>query len=186
VNRGPLPSCIGNPGLGGNSIAFGVNEWGLAVGEAENTSADLSTTEDFCGFQAMGYSSSPAPCVPFLWKQGKMVPLKTLGGVNGVANQINSWGAIVPVDLSVQFGIVLIRVDRRAILNPQRIDSGRPKSSLSHMNTALHYGNPNLFRSDLLTGYGMDLGRQPVAEKPASETCLPCWPNGEQHRKSRF
>jgi probable HAF family extracellular repeat protein len=85
---------IGNPGLGGNSIAFGVNEWGLAVGEAENTSADLSTTEDFCGFQAMGYSSSPTPCVPFISNQGKMVPLKTLGGANGVANQINSWGAI--------------------------------------------------------------------------------------------
>jgi hypothetical protein len=47
--RGGEMIDIGNPGLGGNSIAFGVNEWGLAVGEAENTSADLSTTEDFCG-----------------------------------------------------------------------------------------------------------------------------------------
>jgi probable HAF family extracellular repeat protein len=92
--RGGKVTDIGNPGLGGNSIAFGVNERGLAVGEAENTSADLSTTEDFCGFQAMGYSSSPTPCVPFIGIQGKMVPLKTLGGVNGVANQINSWGAI--------------------------------------------------------------------------------------------
>ncbi len=92
--RGGEMIDIGNPGLGGNSIAFGVNESGLAVGEAENTSADLSTTEDFCGFQAMGYSSSPMPCVPFLWKQGKMFPLKTLGGVNGVANQVNSFGAI--------------------------------------------------------------------------------------------
>ena len=92
--RGGEMIDIGNPGLGGNSIAFGVNEWGLAVGEAESPSADLSTTEDFCGFQAMGYSFSPTPCVPFIWKQGKMVPLKTLGGVNGVANQINSWGTI--------------------------------------------------------------------------------------------
>jgi probable HAF family extracellular repeat protein len=92
--RGGKRIDIGNPGLGGNSMAFGVNEWGFAVGEAENTSADLSTTEDFCGFQFMGYSSSPTPCVPFIWKQSKMVPLKTLGGVNGVANQINSWGAI--------------------------------------------------------------------------------------------
>ena len=92
--RGGEMIDIGIPGLGGNSIAFGANVWGLAVGEAEDTSADLSTTEDFCGFQAMGYSSSPTPCVPFIWKQGKMVPLKTLGGANGVANQINSWGAI--------------------------------------------------------------------------------------------
>ena len=92
--RGGVMTDIGNPGLGGNSIAFGVNEWGLTVGEAENTSSGLSTTEDFCGFQAMGYSFSPTPCVPFLWEQGKMVPLKTLGGVNGVANQINSSGVI--------------------------------------------------------------------------------------------
>jgi len=92
--RGGKMIDIGNPGLGGNSIAFGVNKRGHAVGEAEDTSADLSSTEDFCGFQAMGYSSSPTPCVPFIWKKGKMVPLTTLGGVNGVANQINSWGAI--------------------------------------------------------------------------------------------
>jgi probable HAF family extracellular repeat protein len=85
---------IGNPGLGGNSISFGVNLLGLAVGEAEDDAADLSTTEDFCGFQAMGYSSSPTPCVPFIWSNGRMYPLKTLGGMNGVANQINLFGAV--------------------------------------------------------------------------------------------
>lgn len=85
---------IGGPGLGGNSIAFSVNESGHAAGEAEDTLADLSTTEDFCGFQFMGYSSSPAPCVPFLLKEGKMVPLKTLGGGNGVAGTINTFGGI--------------------------------------------------------------------------------------------
>lgn len=85
---------IGNPGLGGNSISFGVNDLVQAVGEAEDTATHLSTTEDFCGFQAMGYSTSPTPCVPFLWKEGRMLPLKTLGGVNGVANQINVFGAV--------------------------------------------------------------------------------------------
>ena len=85
---------IGNPGLGGNSIAYGVNELGHAVGEAENTLSDLSTTEDFCGFQFMGYTLTPTPCVPFMWKDGQMVSLKTLGGVNGVANEINSYGVI--------------------------------------------------------------------------------------------
>jgi len=85
---------IGKPGLGGNSIAFGTNDLGDAVGEAEDASSGLSTKEDFCGFQAMGYSSSPKPCVPFIWSDGKMVSLRTLGGANGVANQINSWGAI--------------------------------------------------------------------------------------------
>jgi len=85
---------IGNPGLGGNSIAYGVNEWGRAVGEAEGTATGVSTTEDFCGFQFMGYTFTPTPCVPFLWKDGEMVSLKTLGGANGVANEINSKGLI--------------------------------------------------------------------------------------------
>jgi probable HAF family extracellular repeat protein len=91
---GEMLDDIGNSGLGGNSMAVGVNLWGHAVGEAEDTSSGLSTTEDFCGFQFMGYSLSPTPCVPFIWNNGKMTPLKTLGGVNGVANQINSFGAI--------------------------------------------------------------------------------------------
>ena len=85
---------IGNPGLGGNSMGYGVNESGMAAGEAETTAAGLSTTEDFCGFQALGFSSSPTPCVPFVWTGTRMLPLQTLGGVNGVANEINSSGMI--------------------------------------------------------------------------------------------
>jgi len=92
--RGGQMLDIGNPGLGGNSIAFGVNGQGHAVGEAEDTEAHLSTTEDFCGFQFFGYSTSPKPCVPFISNAGKMFRLRTLGGVNGVANQINSYGLI--------------------------------------------------------------------------------------------
>src|ERR1700744_5111335 len=91
--RGNAMNDIGDPGLGGNSVAFGVNDLGLAVGEAENA-AGPATTEDFCGFQAMGFSSSAKACVPFVRVNGKLIPLKTLGGANGVANQINNWGVI--------------------------------------------------------------------------------------------
>jgi probable HAF family extracellular repeat protein len=86
---------IGNPGLGGkNSFGYGVNESGRAAGEAETTAAGLATTEDFCGFMALGFSSSPTPCVPFFWTGSRMIPLPTLGGVNGVANEINNSGSI--------------------------------------------------------------------------------------------
>jgi probable HAF family extracellular repeat protein len=85
---------IGKPGLGGNSFGYGVNDSGQSAGDAELVSSKLSTTEDFCGWEAMGFSSSPTPCVPFVWQGGKMTALKRLGGVNGVATQINTGGLI--------------------------------------------------------------------------------------------
>jgi probable HAF family extracellular repeat protein len=85
---------IGTPGLGGNSMGYGVNELGVTAGEAESTAAGLATKEDFCGFQFLGLSSSPTPCVPFIWQNGQMVPLPTLGGVNGSATEINSSGMV--------------------------------------------------------------------------------------------
>jgi probable HAF family extracellular repeat protein len=82
---------IGSSGLGGpNSAAFGVNVTGQAVGEAESS---VPNGEDFCGFNAYGFPSGTA-CVPFLWQNGVMAPLPTLGGVNGVANGINGRGQV--------------------------------------------------------------------------------------------
>jgi uncharacterized membrane protein len=82
---------IGSRGLGGpNSAAFGVNVLGQVVGEAETA---VSNNEDFCGFNAYGFPSSTA-CVPFLWQNGVMKPLPTLGGANGVANWINDPGQV--------------------------------------------------------------------------------------------
>jgi probable HAF family extracellular repeat protein len=83
---------LGQPGLKGqNSQAFGVNAWGQAVGEAQTDSPDPQG-EDFCGFAALGLASSGTTCLPFLWQNGVMRPLPTLGGNNGQANQINSQG----------------------------------------------------------------------------------------------
>jgi probable HAF family extracellular repeat protein len=85
---------IGTPGLGGpNSAAFGVNEFGQAVGQAETSATD---TEDFCGFNAYGFPSSTA-CRPFLWQYGVMTKLPTLGGDNGYANMINNRGVVVGI-----------------------------------------------------------------------------------------
>ncbi len=83
---------IGAPGLGGpNSTALGVNERGQFVGEAESSAPN---SEDFCGFNAYGFPSDTA-CLPFLWQNGVMTKLPTLGGANGIANTINNRGDVV-------------------------------------------------------------------------------------------
>ena len=85
---------IGTPGLGGqNSAAFGVNEFGQTVGQAETSRPNA---EDFCGFNADGFASSTA-CRPFLWQDGVMTKLPTLGGHNGFANSINNRGVVAGI-----------------------------------------------------------------------------------------
>jgi probable HAF family extracellular repeat protein len=83
-----LMSDIGAPGLGGrNSIAFGDNERFQSAGEAETSTPD-PTGEDFCGF------GTHLTCLAFLWQDGKMVQLPTLGGNNGAANAISNRGKV--------------------------------------------------------------------------------------------
>jgi len=83
-----LTGDIGAPGLGGpNSIAFGDNERFQAAGEAETSTPD-PIGEDFCGF------GTHLTCLPFLWQDGEMVQLPTLGGNNGEATAINNRGKV--------------------------------------------------------------------------------------------
>jgi probable HAF family extracellular repeat protein len=83
-----LVTDLGTPGLGGpNSAAFGVNERGHATGLAETSTTDPNG-EDFCGYGTF------LICEPFLWQNGVMMPLPTLGGKNGEAGQINLQGAV--------------------------------------------------------------------------------------------
>jgi probable HAF family extracellular repeat protein len=79
---------IGVPGLGGpNSIAFGDNERFQSAGEAETSTPDPHG-EDFCGF------GTRLTYLPFLWQDGGMIQLPTLGGNNGVAMAISDWGEV--------------------------------------------------------------------------------------------
>ena len=83
-----LMGDIGTPGLGGpNSIAFGDNEKFQSAGEAETSTPDPNG-EDFCGF------GTHLTCLPFLWQDGGMIQLRTLGGNNGEATAINNRGEV--------------------------------------------------------------------------------------------
>jgi probable HAF family extracellular repeat protein len=92
---------ISSPGLGGpNSIAYSVNVWDQAVGQADTETRD-PIGEDFCGTAALGLTHSGNTCVPFLWQHGSMVALPRLRnragteGSNGQAYQNNNFGMIV-------------------------------------------------------------------------------------------
>jgi len=66
----------------------GINQRASAVGFAETSTPDPNG-EDFCFF------GTGLTCRPFLWHDGDMAALPTLGGNNGQASAINSRGQIV-------------------------------------------------------------------------------------------
>ena len=66
----------------------GINERGEAVGFAE-TSVPDPNGEDVCTF------GTKLTCRPFLWENGDITALPTLGGNNGQASAINNRGQIV-------------------------------------------------------------------------------------------
>src|SRR5258708_23532973 len=68
----------------------GINDRGEAVGLAETSVLDPDG-EDFCTF------GTKKTCRPFLWRDGHMMALPTLGGNNGQASAINNRGQIVGI-----------------------------------------------------------------------------------------
>jgi len=85
--RKGLMTDLGNFG-GRVSQAISVNERGEVVGFSQ-TSATDPLGEDFCE------SGDFLICLPFLWQDGVMTPLPTLGANNGVATGINNRGQVV-------------------------------------------------------------------------------------------
>lgn len=65
----------------------GINERGEAVGMSETAVPDPDG-EDVCGF------GTQLTCVPFLWRNGHMSALPTVGGNNGQASAINYRGEV--------------------------------------------------------------------------------------------
>ena len=66
----------------------GINDRGEAVGMSETAVPDPNG-EDICGFGTF------LTCVPFLWRDGHMSALPTVGGNNGQASAINNRGEVV-------------------------------------------------------------------------------------------
>jgi probable HAF family extracellular repeat protein len=89
INIGELKIDLGTLG-GPNSWMNwgGINDFGQAVGDAETAVPDPDG-EDICTF------GTHKICRPFLWQNGSMNSLPTLGGNNGQASDINNRGEIV-------------------------------------------------------------------------------------------
>ena len=80
---------LGKPDSGNSWINWGgINDRGEAVGMSE-TSVPDPDGEDVCAF------GTHLTCVPFLWRDGHMSALPTVGGNNGQASAINNRGEVV-------------------------------------------------------------------------------------------
>jgi probable HAF family extracellular repeat protein len=79
---------LGKPGANSWINWGGINDRGEAVGMSETSDPDPNG-EDICGFR------THLSCVPFLWRDGHMSALPTLGGNNGQASAINNRGEVV-------------------------------------------------------------------------------------------
>ena len=98
--RDGVKTDLGTGTLGGpnSQVQWAVNDnRGLIVGDAELLQAD-PYNEDFCGFDRTGgLPPTGLICVGFLWEEGVMTALPTLGGNNARAIGVNNLGQVVGI-----------------------------------------------------------------------------------------
>jgi len=88
ISIGELNLELGTLGGKNSSINWnGINDPGEAVGMSETSVSDPNG-EDVCGF------GTHLTCSPFLWQNGTMIALPTVGGNNGQASAINNSGQV--------------------------------------------------------------------------------------------
>jgi probable HAF family extracellular repeat protein len=86
--RKGVTTDLGTIGGPDSNPFFGPSERGQVVGQAETSSPD-PLGEDFCAH------GTQLTCLPFLWHDGVMMPLPTLGGNNGSGYGMNNRGDVV-------------------------------------------------------------------------------------------
>jgi probable HAF family extracellular repeat protein len=111
ISIGALNLPLGTLGGKNSSINWnGINDSGESVGMSETSVLDPNG-EDVCGF------GTHLTCLPFLWQNGIMSALPTVGGNNGQASAINNSGQVAGfaengvVDSTCPAGTVTNRVD---------------------------------------------------------------------------
>jgi len=132
--------------LGGKNSSInwnGINDPGEAVGMSE-TSVPDPNGEDLCGF------GTQATCLPFLWQNGVMRALPTLGGNNGQASAINNSGQVAGyaengmVDSTCPAGVMNNRVDLPVLWNTNKgKDTANPLPTIGTDTDGVAFGINN-------------------------------------------
>ncbi len=84
--------------LGGpnSSVAWlGLNDRGVVVGISQTAAPDTLGESWSCSAFFPLATSTGRICLGFVWEDGVMTPLPTLGGDNGYATAVNTWGQVV-------------------------------------------------------------------------------------------
>ncbi len=120
ISAGKLNLELGTLGGKNSSINWnGINDPGEAVGMSE-TSVPDPNGEDLCGF------GTHLTCLPFLWQNGVMSALPTVGGNNGQASAVNNRGQVAGyaengiVDSTCPPGITNNRIDLPVVWNKSK------------------------------------------------------------------
>jgi probable HAF family extracellular repeat protein len=92
--RGTKIQDLGSLGGPNSGVFWPIkDDRGLIAGASESPDAD-PYQEDYCGFARDGWPGNYL-CLGFLWQNGTMTPLPTLGGNNGYATAVNNRGQTV-------------------------------------------------------------------------------------------
>ena len=123
ISIGGLNLPLGTLGGKNSSINWnGINDRLESVGMSE-TSVPDPNGEDLCGF------GTHLTCLPFLWRNGAMHALPTLGGINGQASAINNSGQVAGyaengmVDSTCPAGVTNNRVDLPALWEKGKVQA---------------------------------------------------------------